>query len=304
MKPSTSQKTESVANIELVYDLPALRGIIAKWKHEGASIAFVPTMGNLHDGHVSLLERATTIADRTIVSIFVNPIQFGLGEDYQRYASTLDEDTEKLTANGLDMLFVPNLEQLYPSGIDADTRVTVPALSNILCGKFRPGHFPGVATVVTKLLINIQPDIALFGEKDYQQLLIIRRMVSDLCIPVEIVGMPIVREADGLAMSSRNAYLNPEERSKAAMIYKALQAAAERLRRNPEDIPAIEDEAALLLDSVGFRVEYFSVRRLDDLGVPRSGDRRFSILVAAWLGSARLIDNIKVELDDQETVRE
>ncbi|MBI2969264.1 MAG: pantoate--beta-alanine ligase [Gammaproteobacteria bacterium] len=283
--------------MQTVYDLTGLRQIIGHWRREGCSIALVPTMGNLHGGHLSLLERARELADRSIVSIFVNPIQFGKGEDYAGYPSTLEEDSRKLAANGLDLLFAPDLSQLYPGGIDTDTRVTVPELSNILCGAFRPGHFSGVATVVIKLLCNAQPDVALFGEKDYQQLLIIRRMVADLCIPVEIVGLPIVRERDGLAMSSRNAYLNAEERSRAPLIYRTLQAAAEQLRLRDADVAAVEAYGMKRLADAGFRPEYFSVRRTEDLGEPRPGDNRLSILAAAWLGQARLIDNLRVLLD-------
>jgi pantoate--beta-alanine ligase len=280
-----------------VHDLPALREAVARWKRDGHSIAFVPTMGNLHGGHLSLLERARQVADRTVVSIFVNPIQFGKGEDYERYPSTLAEDSRKLESSGLDLLFAPDLAQLYPGGIDTDTRITVPELSNILCGRFRPGHFSGVATVVTKLLINVQPDVALFGEKDYQQLLIVRRMVEDLRIPVDIVGMPIVREPDGLAMSSRNAYLNGEERRRAPLIYRSLLAAAERLRRGTADFGAIEAAGMQALQDGGFRPEYFSVRRTEDLGQPAPGEPRLSVLAAAWLGSTRLIDNVRVRLD-------
>lgn len=279
-----------------VYDLQALRRVIAEWKHLGNTIAFVPTMGNLHAGHLSLLAEATQRADRTVSSIFVNPIQFGKGEDYQHYPSTLEEDRQKLEAIGLDLLFAPDLKQLYPAGVDVDTRVTVPELSNILCGKFRPDHFTGVATVVSKLFINVQPDFALFGEKDYQQLLVIRRMARDLCLPVEVIGMPILREADGLAMSSRNSYLNAKQRQKAPLIYKTLKYAAEQLKRSPENITELESEGMKTLKENGFKPEYFCVRRIEDLDVPGPEDTRFSILAAAWLGSARLIDNIKVTL--------
>lgn len=280
-----------------VYDLQNLRRVIADWKHLGYTIAFVPTMGNLHAGHLSLLTEATQRADRTVSSIFVNPIQFGKGEDYEHYPSTLEEDSHKLESLGLDLLFAPDLEQLYPAGIDVDTRVTVPELSNILCGKFRPDHFTGVATVVSKLFINVQPDFALFGEKDYQQLLVIRKMTRDLCLPVEIIGMPILREADGLAMSSRNNYLNTEQRQKAPLIYKTLKYAAEQLKRSPGNITELELQGMKTLKESGFKPEYFCVRRVDDLDVPGPKDTQFSILVAAWLGSARLIDNIKVTLD-------
>lgn len=283
--------------MQTVYKLEHLRQVIADWKFQGLSIAFVPTMGNLHAGHLSLLQEARRIADQTVASIFVNPIQFGQGEDYQRYPSTLPDDSRKLADAGLDLLFAPDLEQLYPAGTDVDTRVTVPQLSNILCGKFRPEHFAGVATVVCKLFNIVQPDFALFGEKDYQQLLVIRRMVRDLCMPIEIIGMPIYREKDGLAMSSRNSYLSPAERQKAPLIYRTLQTAGERLRQSPHDRSAIEMQGMETLTENGFKPEYFSIRRTEDLVEPGPDDTHLTILTAAWLGSARLIDNLQVSLD-------
>jgi pantoate--beta-alanine ligase len=255
-------------------------------------------MGNVHDGHLSLLQRATDLSDKTVVSIFVNPIQFGRGEDYEKYPSTLSEDMKKLESLELDLLFTPDLTELYPGGVDADTRVNVPVLSSILCGRSRPTHFSGVATVVTKLLINVMPDYALFGEKDYQQLLIIRRLVSDLCIPTEIIGMPVIRNEDGLAMSSRNAYLSAEERKLAPLIYQTLTSAAKELQNNRDEYETIEREGIKILENAGFKPEYFSIRCSSDLSEPGPDDRELSILVAAWLGSARLIDNIKVVLDD------
>jgi pantoate--beta-alanine ligase len=279
------------------FELKALRAAVREWQTSGLTIALVPTMGNLHAGHISLLARAREIADRTIVSIFVNPIQFGKGEDYERYPSTLEADQTKLAAAGLDLLFAPNLNELYPGGTEEDTRITVPQLSDILCGEFRPGHFSGVATVVAKLFINIQPDFALFGEKDFQQLLVIRRMAHDLLIPVEIIGMPIVREADGLAMSSRNAYLDDSQRQTAALINRALLAAATHLRQQSAPLAAIEAEGCRALAAAGMRPEYFTVRRRRDLAQPGPGDRELIILTAAWLGRARLIDNVQVELD-------
>ncbi|MEJ2760937.1 MAG: pantoate--beta-alanine ligase [Gammaproteobacteria bacterium] len=282
--------------MQVCYDLDSLRTAITGWKRHGGRIALVPTMGNLHEGHLSLLHQARELADHSVVSIFVNPIQFGHGEDYERYPSTLEADRVKLEATGLDLLFAPDLAQLYPGGTGEDTRVTVPGLSSILCGRFRPGHFSGVATVVTKLFINVQPDIALFGEKDYQQLLVIRRLVRDLCMPVEVMGMPIVREADGLAMSSRNAYLTPAERRRATLLYQSLTAAAEALRQGGRDLATIERAGTERLAEAGFRPEYFSIRRNQDLGEPGPGDRDLRILVAAWLGEARLIDNLRVAL--------
>lgn len=278
-------------------DLKSLRATVREWKRNALTVALVPTMGNLHDGHLSLLARAREIADRSVVSIFVNPIQFGHGEDYERYPSTLEEDSAKLKQAGLDLLFAPNLAELYPGGITEDTRVTVPALSDILCGQFRPGHFSGVTTVVSKLLINVQPDYALFGEKDFQQVLVIKRMAHDLLYPVEIIGMPIVREADGLAMSSRNSYLDAGQRQVAATIHATLTAAAATLRAQTLSVAELEHRAAADLAAVGMRPEYFSVRRAADLAPPRAGDQTLIILAAAWLGSARLIDNIQVTLE-------
>lgn len=283
--------------METVSDLRGMRAVVGRWKRAGHSIALVPTMGNLHDGHISLLNHAREYADRTVMSIFVNPIQFGKGEDYERYPSTLADDKNKLEKYGLDLLFTPDLNQLYPGGTDSDTRVNVPELSNILCGASRPGHFSGVATVVAKLLSNVQPDVGLFGEKDYQQLLIIKRMVRDLCLPVEIAGAPIVRELDGLAMSSRNAYLSPDERRRAPEIYRTLKAVSVSLRKGGKEPQEIEQGAMTRLEKSGFKPEYVSIRRTEDLALPAPGDTRLSVLLAAWLGPARLIDNIKVRLN-------
>lgn len=284
--------------MKIAYSVEELRAEVAAWRRTGERISFVPTMGNLHDGHISLLTKARELANRSVVSIFVNPIQFGRGEDYAKYPSTLEADKQKLSAAGLDLLFAPNLDQLYPGGIEEDTRVSVPGLSSILCGQFRPGHFSGVATVVTKLLLNVQPDIALFGEKDYQQVLVIKQMVHDLLMPVQILGQPIVRESDGLAMSSRNAYLNARERELAPQIYQAMIRAREKLLPQTLSLIAIETAGMAELAAVGFRPEYFSIRRAQDLGLPQAGDTCLQLLVAAWLGPARLIDNLRIELPE------
>ncbi|MEM7542763.1 MAG: pantoate--beta-alanine ligase [Pseudomonadota bacterium] len=282
--------------MDIAYDLNTLREQVRDWRLAGERIAFVPTMGNLHEGHLSLLLKGLELADRTVVSIFVNPIQFGHGEDYEKYPSTLGGDREKLESVGLDLLFAPNLDELYPQGTDEDTRVTVPNLSDILCGEARPTHFAGVATVVTKLLINVQPDIALFGEKDYQQLLIIKRMVSDLLIPVEVRGMPIVREADGLAMSSRNSYLDAAQRAKAPAIFRTLSIIRDRLENGELGCSEVEAAGRALLKEAALEAEYFVARRTEDLGEPVAEDRQITLLAAVWLGEARLIDNVRVEL--------
>lgn len=284
--------------METIFNTTRLRVIVAKWRRNGERIAFVPTMGNLHDGHISLLRHARETAERTVVSIFVNPIQFGKGEDYRKYPSTLEADQEKLVRLGLDVLFAPNLKELYPAGIEEDTRVTVPSLSSILCGEFRAGHFTGVATVVTKLFFSVQPDSAFFGEKDLQQLMVIRRMVDDLCIPVEIVGKPIIREDDGLAMSSRNSYLSATERAIAPVIHQTLKMAGADTVDPSADFRKIEKTCFAHLENSGFKPEYFSIRRSNDLLEANRNDRELSILAAAWLGNARLIDNVQVSLHE------
>ena len=275
-----------------------LRAVVAGWRRAGETISFVPTMGNLHDGHITLLLKARELATRSVVSIFVNPIQFGRGEDYAKYPSTLESDKQKLQAAGLDLLFAPDLNELYPGGIEEDTRVTVPGLSSILCGQYRPGHFSGVATVVTKLLMNVQPDLALFGDKDYQQVMVIKQMVHDLLMPVKILGQPIVREADGLAMSSRNSYLNASERALAPQIFQAMNRAREKTLLQNTSLIAIETAGMAELAAAGFRPEYFSIRRAQDLSAPQVGDTMLQLLVAAWLGPARLIDNLRIELPE------
>ena len=286
--------------MKTVMSTAELRKIVAEWRRDDQKIAFVPTMGNLHGGHISLLERAREIADRAVVSIFVNPIQFGQGEDYAKYPSTLASDQEKLERCGLDVLFAPNLQQLYPAGTEEDTRVTVPSLSTILCGESRPGHFPGVATVVTKLFFSVLPDCALFGEKDLQQLMVIRRMVDDLCIPVEIIGHPIIRESDGLAMSSRNNYLNIEERGNAPIIYQTLRQARKMVLEKNTGFRQIESDSMAVLRGAGFKPEYFSIRQSLNLTEAHEYEPGLSILVAAWLGNARLIDNIQIDRNDSE----
>lgn len=283
-----------------VHTVDDVRRQISAWRQAGERIALAPTMGNLHQGHIALVARARTLAERTVASIFVNPMQFGANEDFASYPRTLPEDSRKLEQAGLDLLFAPSAAEVYPHGMDGMTRVEVPGLSHILCGAFRPELFGGVATVVTKLFNMVQPDIAVFGEKDWQQLAVIRRMVADLNQPVEIVGVPTVREHDGLAMSSRNGYLTASERAAAPALYQTLCAAAERLRAGERNCQAIENDALAALEQAGFRPDYFQIRRADDLLAPAAGDSWLVILTAAWLGRARLIDNYPLTLPGQD----
>ncbi|AMN46346.1 pantoate--beta-alanine ligase [Steroidobacter denitrificans] len=274
-----------------------LRERVAHWRRHGERIALVPTMGNLHPGHGSLVAEALRRAERVIVSVFVNPLQFGPNEDFASYPRTPQDDRELLEQLRVEMLFVPEVEDIYPRGQVSTARVHVPALEDILCGAYRPGHFMGVATVVTKLLNIVQPDVALFGEKDFQQLMIIRRAVTDLYMPVEIVGVPTAREADGLAMSSRNRYLTPEQRVLAPRIYAELSRARAAIEAGGEDYATIERSGYEALQQAGFRPDYFSVRdaaTLADPGMPKDSARELVILTAARIGRARLIDNIRV----------
>lgn len=278
-----------------IRSISGLRMRLAAWRRKGEDIALVPTMGNLHAAHLSLVKEAQRRARRVVVSIFVNPLQFGPDEDYARYPRTPGEDRQKLADLGVDAVFSPSVEEMYPRGLEAAAFVDVPTLSGILCGAFRPGHFRGVATVVVKLFNLVQPEVAVFGEKDYQQLLIIQQMVLDLNFPVEIVGVPIVREADGLAMSSRNRYLSKEERAKAPSLYRALCEVREAILGGERDFKALAERQRLRLGEAGFRPDYFEIRRAEDLSEPDPDDRPLRILAAAWLGQTRLIDNLGVE---------
>ena len=276
-----------------INEISELRAQIDTWRR-GGNVAFVPTMGNLHAGHLSLVKAARRIADRVVVSIFVNPMQFGAGEDFESYPRTLQSDSEMLGAEGTDLLFAPSVEVMYPKPQSEQTRVEVPEISRMLCGATRPGHFVGVATVVCKLFNMVQPDIAVFGNKDYQQLMVIRRMVEDLAMPVRIVGVDTVRESDGLAMSSRNGYLTEDERLTAPILYRVISGLAEKLRGGEDDYTGLQLQAARELDENGFRTDYIAIRRAADLSEPAAGEADLVILAAAYLGEARLIDNIEV----------
>ena len=280
--------------METLTTIAAVRARVRGWHKEGHRVAFVPTMGNLHAGHVSLIEAARRHGDRFVASIFVNPMQFGPNEDFAHYPRTPAEDERMLAAAGCDLMFMPAVAEIYPNGAERATRVEVPGLSRILDGEVRPGHFEGVATIVTKLFHIVEPDLAVFGEKDFQQLTVIRRMVADLCMAVEIIAAPTVREADGFAKSSRNQYLNQAERGLAPAIYATLQAAAQRIRAADTEYASIERAGFKALEAAGFGVDYFSVRQAVDLGTPAAtGD--LVVLTAVRLGNARLIDNIRIE---------
>jgi pantoate--beta-alanine ligase len=251
-------------------------------------------MGNLHPGHISLIEAARRGAARFVASIFVNPMQFGPNEDFAHYPRTATKDAHMLAAAGCDLMFMPDATEIYPEGPERATRVDVPELTRMLCGQFRPGHFEGVATVVAKLFNIVEPDIAVFGEKDFQQLTVIRRMAADLCFAIEIVAAPTVREPDGLAMSSRNQYLTAAERQTAPRLYAALQLAVDRIRSAEMSYKAIEAAGIGELQAAGFEPEYFAIRTARDLGVPQPGSGQLVVLAAARLGKARLIDNLQV----------
>ncbi|WP_191602140.1 pantoate--beta-alanine ligase [Marinomonas algicola] len=273
-----------------------LRAALKAERLKDKSIVFVPTMGNLHDGHMSLIRRAKNEGDVIVASIFVNPMQFGVSEDIERYPRTLVEDQALLLENGCHYLFAPDALEMYPDGKRSQTQIEVSGLSDILCGASRPGHFVGVATVVTKLFNIVQPDFAIFGNKDYQQLKVIEDMVRDLSSNVEVIGIDTARNSDGLAMSSRNGYLTEEERNIAPTMYKTLLWAKEQLIANRASHEDIREQAQQKLEAVGFRRDYFEIRAQDNLQTPSEEEKSLVILAAAHLGSARLIDNLRVEL--------
>jgi pantoate--beta-alanine ligase len=282
--------------VDIVVDAAELRSRLRAWRRDGARIGFVPTMGNLHAGHYSLVSMARARADRVVASVFVNPTQFGPREDFASYPRTPEQDREGLRAHGCDLLFMPQVEDVYPYGTQAGARVDVPVVSDPLEGVFRPGHFIGVATVVAKLFNFAQPDLAVFGQKDYQQLLVIRRLVRDLAWPIDIVAAPTFREVNGLAMSSRNQYLTPDERARAGVIYQTLNRMAEGVRAGVA-FGAIETAARAALEAEGLVVDYAVVRRAEDLQPPPSGERQGLIaLIAARMGRARLIDNSFIDM--------
>ncbi|EIN0615493.1 pantoate--beta-alanine ligase [Escherichia coli] len=280
----------------IIETLPLLRQQIRRLRMEGKRVALVPTMGNLHDGHMKLVDEAKSRADVVVVSIFVNPMQFDRPEDLARYPRTLQEDCEKLNKRKVDLVFAPSVKEIYPNGTETHTYVDVPGLSTMLEGASRPGHFRGVSTIVSKLFNLVQPDIACFGEKDFQQLALIRKMVADMGFDIEIVGVPIMRAKDGLALSSRNGYLTAEQRKIAPGLYKVLSSIADKLQAGERDLDEIITIAGQELNEKGFRADDIQIRDADTLLEVSETSKRAVILVAAWLGDARLIDNKMVEL--------
>lgn len=283
--------------MQSVESIVSLRAQIKAWRKTEQAIAIVPTMGNLHAGHLSLIKKAQALADKVVVSIFVNPLQFDDQQDLHKYPRTLAADSEKLMQAGCDLLFTPDTALMYPQSIALQSVVHVPGMDDKLCGAQRPGHFDGVATVVTKLFNMVQPDLAVFGEKDYQQLLLIRKLVSDLNLPVKIVGAPTIREASGLAMSSRNQHLTATEKQQAAQLYASLQWLKQQLEAGEYDVNALLQQTRSQLTGSGFTVDYVAICRAEDLQAANPPeDKNLRLLAAGRLGSVRLIDNIGCSL--------
>lgn len=266
------------------------------WRQHDEHIALVPTMGNLHAGHLSLVSLACEHAEKVVVSIFVNPTQFGEADDFDEYPRTLERDTRRLKTSGADLIFVPDIETMYPFGLKDATTISVPRITENFCGASRPGHFDGVTSVVARLFALVQPDTAIFGQKDYQQQLVIRHMSLDLNLPVSIITGETVREDDGLAMSSRNQYLSEEERAIAPLLYDVISSVGSELQNGRRDFEKIEDESITKLTEGGFEVDYFSIRRAQNLEIPDRDCDELVVLAAVQLGKARLIDNIVVTI--------
>jgi len=283
--------------MEIQESTSGLRRWLETRREAGETVGLVPTMGNLHEGHLALVRAAREDCDTVVASIFVNPMQFAPGEDLEAYPRTPDDDRALLQGEGCDALFLPAVEEIYGSALEAQTRIHVPAVSEGLCGASRPGHFDGVATVVCKLLNIVQPDRAYFGLKDYQQSLVVTKLVSDLSMPVTIVGVETVRDRHGLALSSRNSYLSPKQRSQATLLYQCLRECAGRLEDGAREFAALEQEATQRLQAAGIRPDYFTIRNAHTLRPATATDRQLVILVAAFVGPTRLIDNLRLEVD-------
>ncbi len=282
--------------MKVVHTKQELAEQIAEWRHNGDHVALVPTMGNIHAGHTALVQLAREHAERVVVSIFVNPTQFGEGEDFESYPRTLERDKRHLKKSPADLIFAPDVETVYPFGIDKATVVAVPGLTDEFCGASRPGHFDGVTSVVARLFAIVQPDVAIFGQKDYQQQLVIRHMTIDLSIPVQIITGETIRADDGLALSSRNSYLSDDERKTAPVLHETLEALGNELQNGKRNFKELERSARERLDGAGFDVEYVSIRRAENLEIPDRDCDEIVVLAAARLGPARLIDNIVVTI--------
>jgi pantoate--beta-alanine ligase len=283
--------------MKVFHTVSGLRDDLNKHRREGLRIGFVPTMGNLHDGHLALISQARETNDIVVCSIFVNALQFGLNEDWDKYPRTYLSDCDKLRASGCDYLFHPDDIEMYPNGLDTQSRVICPTMTDVLCGASRPGHFEGVTTVVSKLFNIVQPDEAVFGIKDYQQLAVIRRMAQDLCMPVQISAAPIHREADGLAMSSRNSYITDDERPKVKVLKHSLEWVAEQIKAGEKDFAGLQARAAQQIVDAGFAVDYLTVSNSKTLDPAANDDLEITILGAMFTEAARLIDNLSVVLE-------
>lgn len=286
--------------MQVFHHVSSVRKAIAEARAAGETVGFVPTMGNLHAAHLALVDTARKHADIVVCSIFVNRLQFGLNEDWDRYPRTLEQDTQKLKAVSCDILFCPEEQEIYPNGMDAQTRVIVPSMADVLCGASRPGHFEGVTTVVTKLFNIVQPDIAVFGVKDFQQLAIIRRMVQDLCMPVEIIGGEIVRESDGLAMSSRNGFITPRERPRVTVLNRVINEVRDWILSGEKEFSRLELEAKNTIESEKFRPDYISICNSRTLEPAADDDQDITVLGAMYTSAARLIDNVSLSLGDSD----
>jgi pantoate--beta-alanine ligase len=300
MAPSRRQNTvltdQHFPTMQIYHHISQLRSALNAVRQSGQRIALVPTMGNLHRGHIRLVEAASDLADHVVATIFVNPMQFAQHEDLDKYPSTPDADIEKLKKAGCHTLFAPPAREVYPDGLSQHTVVSVPGLSERLCGASRPGHFDGVATVVSKLFNIVQPDHAIFGLKDYQQFQVIRKMAADLCFNISITGVPTERDEHGLALSSRNGYMSASEKQTAVLIYATLQQTAEKISQGTRDYFALEQQAQTQLEAAGIKPDYFTVCQADTLAPATAADTRLVILTAAFVGTTRLIDNIEISL--------
>lgn len=283
--------------MRIFHTVSGLRDALTVHRREGLRIGFVPTMGNLHQGHLALVKQARESCDIVVCSIFVNALQFGLNEDWDKYPRTYQMDCDKLTEAGCDYLFHPDDTEMYPNGLDTQSRVICPTMTDVLCGASRPGHFEGVTTVVSKLFNIVQPDEAIFGIKDYQQLAVIRRMVEDLCMPVQITAAPIYREADGLAMSSRNSYITEQERPKVVVLKDSLEWIAQQVREGSRNFRELERLAIERIAKAGFKTDYITLSNSKTLDPAAEDDLEITVLGAIFTESARLIDNLSIRLD-------